>query len=138
MKAEIYTYDTGSDGYDVRPGELFQVMEKDGSGNTLRRTRFEYDSDYRRTKRLSRQIPGVGEFHQTLNHDYLGRVTETAYPGSRRLAYRYMRNGNLMQVCDGSCTSGEVYYSIDPASSFDVFGNLQRESFGNGVVGEYN
>ncbi len=136
-KRENYTYDSGESGYDVLPGELFQVSERDSSGNLIRRTRFDYHDNFRHQTKISRLISGVGEFHQNIDYDYLGRVTHTQYPGNKHLTYQYMSTGGLMKVCEGTDCTGEVYYSLNPSDAFDVFGSLQKETFGNGVVTDY-
>ncbi len=136
-RREDYTYDSSESGYDVLPGELFQVSERDASGNLIRRTRFDYHDDLRHQTKISRFVSGVGEFHQSIEYDYLGRVTHTTYPGNKHLTYQYMNTGVLMKVCEGADCTGEIYYSLNPRDAFDVFGNLHKETFGNGVVTDY-
>lgn len=137
---ETYTYDDGSAGFDVRPGELFQVEEFDAEGTSLSRTRFGYDALYRRVSRIARNIPGVAEFEQTTDHHPRGLVRSTQYPSGSSLFYQYSRTGSIEKICsESSCNSasGEVYYSVDPNTGYDVFGAILREGFGNGVAGEY-
>lgn len=136
---EIYTYDRGESGYNVLPGELFQVEERNSSDALVRKTKFSYDNVFRRNSRMTRVIPGLADFHQDMEYDLRGRVTRVVNPGGNVLRYQYMMNGEMMKLCDSVCdASHETYYSIDPSTAFNQFGNLLKESFGNGVNSEYS
>lgn len=135
---EKYQYDGGDAGYSVLPGELYQIEEFDKDQNLLRRTRSSYDVAYRRSEKVSREIAGLGEFTQSFAYDYLGRTLKTIYPGGHSFQFSYMANGNLQRLCGNSCDeSGDIYYSLDPDKSYDVFGSLLSEQYGNGVISDY-
>ncbi len=136
---EVYTYDRGESGYDVLPGELFQVEERNASNTLIRKTKFSYDDLFRRNSRMTRVVPGLADFHQDMQYDLRGRVARVVNPGGHVLRYQYMMNGELMKVCDSTCdASHEAYYTIDPLTAFNQYGNLLKENFGNGVQSEYD
>lgn len=140
-KRDTYVYDTGESGYSVKLGELSKVLEYTGTntavGQEVRITLFGYDPVFRRTNKVTRHIVGVGKFTQTMANDVKGRVTSTLYPGGKSVFYKYNVAGGLMQTCDKSDCSGEVYHRIDPASGYDVYGAIQKETYGNGVTSDY-
>ena len=139
-KYEVYTYDAGDADYDVQAGELFKVEEFTGSGTLLRGTLFSYDALYRRTEKVTRSIPGVGDFDQTMTADFRGQTQSTTYPGGEAVYYQYDSIGNLQNLCSSSdcnADTGEIYYSIDPYLDYNVYGGLLKESFGNGVETEF-
>ncbi|MDO8519324.1 MAG: SpvB/TcaC N-terminal domain-containing protein, partial [Deltaproteobacteria bacterium] len=140
-KYEVYSYDSGDSEHDVRPGELFKVREYNvEEGGSPRNTRFGYDPLYRRVSKITRHINGIGDFEQTLAYDAKGLLQNTTYPSGTTLYHQYARTGILKNICEHeSCdpSLGEVYYSINPDNAFDSFGNLQKETYGNGVIADY-
>lgn len=140
-KYEEYTYDEGDDEHNVLPGEFYQVQEKNPDGTLLRQVRFGHESLFRRILKITRLIPDVGEFQQTVAHHGRGLVQYVVYPSGQQLHYQYSRTGSLAKLCSSSdCNgvSGEVYFSIDPETGFDQFGNLLKEDYGNGVAKQYS
>lgn len=140
-RAETYFYDRGDAEHSVESGELYQVEERDGAtNNLLRTTLFGYDDDYRRTRHITRSIPGVADFTQTVTNDYLGRVTETVYPGAESVFYQYDSTGGLASICsraDCDASQGDIYYHLDPNSARNADGALLEEQYGNGVRTRY-
>lgn len=139
-KYELYSYDSGDGAHDVQPGELFKVEEFDAAGNSLRTTEYSYDTNYRRIAKITRTLPEIGDLEQTVTNDYRGVLQSTSYPGGENLYYNYDRLGNIQELCNTSncdTTSGEIYYAVDPSSGYDVYGNLLRENFGDGVTSDY-
>ncbi len=139
-KYEKYYYDSGDSTHDVTNGELYKVEEYNSSDTLLRSTSYGYDTDYRRVAKITRYIPAIGELEQTVSKDFRGELNSVSYPGGESLYYDYDRIGNIEKVCnvsDCNSTTGEVYYSIDASSGYNVFGALLKESFGNGVSNEY-
>jgi len=136
-RQEIYTYDKGSNGYDVKLGELYQVEEFNSANKLMRTTRFGYEPAFRSPTRISRKIVGLGEFTQEIFNDVKGRVTKNIYPGGDTIYYTYNLTGGLMKSCNTADCKGEVYQSVDPNTGYDVYGSLLKETFGNGVTNDY-
>jgi len=136
-KFENYAYDAGESGYDVKSGELANVIEKDGSGKLLRESKFSYDPLYRRIAKMSRDTQGLGEFAQTFVHNSIGQVSNTIYNDGQQVYYTYNIIGGLKQVCDNGACSGEIYYEIEPNTGYNAQGSLLEEWYGNGVKGLY-
>lgn len=134
---DLYTYDNGSSGYDVKLGELAKVEERDAASVNVRTTLFGYDPLFRRAQKVTRYIKDVGSFTQTMQTDVKGRVLSTVYPGGKTVHYKYNLVGSLEKTCDTQDCSGEIYHSVDPATGYDVYGAIQKETYGNGVTSDY-
>jgi RHS repeat-associated protein len=130
-KSENYSYDAGAAGFDVLPGELSQVIEKNGNKETVRSSSFSYDSSYRRMAKMERAIPNVGNFTQTLFNNYKGQLTSTIYPGGKTIYQKYHANGGLLGVCKTADCS-DFYYHLDTVH-YDAYGAIINETFGNEV-----
>jgi len=133
-------YDSGDGVHAVNSGELYEVKELQADGTLIRSTKFGYSTDYRRINKITKNIVDLGELTQTVEHNHLGQVTNTTYPGGESVYYEYNRVGTLKKICNSvTCDSSlnQVYYSIDD-NDFNVYGSITKESYGNGVETEYS
>lgn len=137
---EVYEYDSGDSEHSVVAGELYRVVEYKGDDTLLRETKFSYGNDFRKSHKITRALPGLGEFTQTFEYDAYAIAKAVHYPGGQSLYYKYLLTGMVGQICSQDDCAGEgaeVYYTLDAASSFDAMGSIVSETYGNGVVQEF-
>ena len=138
---EEYLYDSGDSAHDVLPGEKFAVVEYDKDGNEIRKTRFGYTTNLRKTKVVTRTIDGLGEVSQTFTYNNKGVLLSTMYPGGETLHHKYARTGAVEKICSqSSCNeeNNELYFHLNPSDSYDAYGSILKEYYGNGVQNHYN
>ena len=137
---EVYFYDSGDAIHDVLPGEKYAVIEYDGAGNQLRKTRFGYTANLRKSKIITRTIDGVGDLSQTFTYDSKGVLLSTTYPGGESLHHKYARTGAVEKLCSKSTCNqenNELYFYLNPNDSYDAYGSILKEYYGNGVQNQY-
>ena len=140
QKSETYFYDAGNADHNVSVGELYKIEEFDSHNTLQRRTQFGYEPLFHRNSIVTRTIPDVGEFFQTLEYSRRGLLEKTTYPGGKELYQRYGRTGKMEKACSRvTCDMAkqEVYYSVDFNTAYDVFGGLLEETYGDGVKTAY-
>lgn len=137
---EEYLYDSGDSVHDVLPGEKFAVVEYDQDGTEVRKTRFGYTTNLRKSKIVTRTIDGLGEFAQTFTYDSKGVLLSTTYPGGESLHHKYARTGAVEKLCSQSTcneSNNELYFYLNPNDSYDSYGSILKEYYGNGVQNQY-
>lgn len=140
-RVEQSFYDAGDGTHSVQLGELFKVEERDGQNHVLRSSLFGYEPLFRRGSIVTREVPGLATFDQTMEYSQRGQLTRARYPGGKNLFYQYGKTGGMEKLCSApSCDfdKHEVYYQVDPDAGYDVFGALLSEKFGNGVTTAYD
>ncbi|MDX6766087.1 MAG: toxin TcdB middle/N-terminal domain-containing protein [Candidatus Methylacidiphilales bacterium] len=125
-----YSYDSGSSGYTVGPGQLHQITDSQGW------EKFSYDARGRVIKSTRYLNVTSSAYTVETTYDEADRPQTVTYPAnSATLAYTYDTAGHLVQIQSTAGTGGtEVFYS-NPV--WNVLGQLTSSQAGNGQTTTY-
>lgn len=116
--------------YSVRKGELYQVIDSFGG------VKFSYD-DKGNLKKQARLLAGLnGTFETHFKYYDDGRLSFIHYPkGQLEVEYLYDASGKLKRVREAR--SLESFYTINPETGYNEFGQLVKETYGDTTEDHY-
>ena len=125
MTSAVYTYDEAAVPFSI--GKLTRMTDASGT------TAFNYDYLNRLVKE-ARTVDGT-TYNLQSAYDFMGRLTNFAYPNGHKAVYGYNAAGGIETV---SLAAGTNTYRLITNITYNAAGQVTRMACGNGVVSDYS